>query len=298
MPSQTTLLALAVVLIACCVIPLRTLQPSSTKHNYGEWALVAGASEGLGEAWAKRLCQNGLNVLLVARRERMMHELAVDLMEEYPSCTVDVLVQDLAAATTEIDKLFAQVFTLRPFGVLVYNAAHVGKGYFVETSLATQQTTLAVNVQGVMTLTHLFTQQLVKDKRPGGVILMSSIAGVVGNGYYANYAATKSYITSLATGLYWEMQSQGVDILACVAGATNTTNYRQQTKRTSPWVMVQEPEDVTAECWAALGKLPSIATGPANKLGRFLLSRLLSPSMAIDFISRQALQLINVAVRE
>jgi len=119
----------------------------------------------------------------------------------------------------------------------------------------------------------------------GGIILMTSITALTGTREYANYAATKAWNLQLAHGLYDELKLAKMDILACVAGATWTPNYESGGGSLQDFGL-QQPEAVVHECLQALGKTPSLATGPLNKFVRFLFTRILPHNVVIRFMNQ------------
>jgi short-subunit dehydrogenase len=287
MPSNFILLLLFLAVLVA--IPLQTHKDNYDKEDiqqrYGEWGIVAGASEGLGAAWAELLCEYGLNVLLIARRQHSMDELA-NKMKNKHGCQVDTLVQDLNDPN-HLQHIFSTVLEEeRNYGLLVYNAASVSAGHFLDTPLEDQYKAVNVNIQSVLTLSHIFGNKLKTRNRTGGIILMSSVAGFTGCASIANYAASKAWNTQFAHGLYMELQPLGIDVLACVAGATLTPNYLKFGGKASD-LGAQTPEEVTQECFQALGKVPSLATGPINKAVRFFFARLLPPFVSLRIISME-----------
>jgi short-subunit dehydrogenase len=252
---------------------------------------VAGPSEGLGAAWADLLCENGLNVLLLARRQLAMDQLASELHAKHDKCQVDTWVQDLQEENLQehfSKVLFSDDINPRKYGLLVYNAAYGAVGNFLDKSLEEHYKVMNIDVRSVVTMTHMFGNYLKQRAHPdissGGIILMSSMAGLTGCSGIANYAATKSWNTVFSHGLYRELKPLGIDVLACVAGATLTPNYRNVGGDESDFV-AQTPEAVSRECLQALGVVPSLATGPVNKMVRFLFTRLLPMSVGLEVMS-------------
>jgi len=307
---KVTAAIVSVGFVAWCFSSLRTHQgvytAKSFRQRYGDWAIVAGASEGLGAAWADSLCEHGINVLLVARRENALNEVARDLLSTPKvRCQVDTLVQDLSSQ--DIDEVFKGVLSdaTRRYGLLVYNAAKSGHGNFVDLNLQSELKTIDVNVRGVLSLTHVFSNYLSSlkgDRRGGGIILMSSLSGMVGVGTIATYSASKSLITAFAQAIAWEFREihrnggVPVDVLACKAGATSTPSYNKFADDVSGELIstVQRPEEVVDECMHALGMtrndVSSVATGPINKLGRLFLSRILPAGIAVNFMTEETIQ--------
>ena len=114
---------------------------------------------------------------------------------------------------------------------------------------------------------------------------MSSIAGAQGSPNLAAYAATKSFNAILAEGLWKELKPHGIDVLACCAGAILTPGYKQAEK-TKPALGALEANEVAEQTLNALGRGPIIIPGVINKIGHFILTRLLSEKAAIDIMSK------------
>ena len=256
----------------------------SFRSKYGPWALIAGASVGLGAEFARQLAAGGLNVVLVARRVGPLEEHAKALTNAY-GVEVRAVPLDLGSEDM-LPKLREQVRGL-DVGLLVYNAALSLIGPFLEQELAEKLKIIDVNCRGPLMLAHEYGRSMAARGR-GGIILMSSLAGQQGSALIATYAASKAYDLVLGEGLWDELREHGVDVLSFCAGATRTPNYEEsQPKRTGRFPPVMEVEPVVSEALTALGKGPSAVAGRANRLAGFLMSRVLSRRVAVQTISRQ-----------
>jgi short-subunit dehydrogenase len=253
---------------------------SAFRERYGPWALVAGASAGLGEAFARLLAARGLHVLLLARREEALARLATDLRRahevEVRTEAIDLARGDLAAA---VERTAAGL----EVGLLVYNAAHSAIGPFVERPLDEHLRVLDVNCRGPLALAHVLGGAMARRGR-GGMVLMTSLAASQGNPLLASYAASKAFELVLAEGLWAELRGSGVDVLACRAGATRTPGYAASRPRRS--VRLMEPEDVARQALDALGHGPSAVTGALNRVAAFALGRLLPRRASIGIMGR------------
>ncbi len=198
---------------------------TSISNNYadyfGSWALIAGASEGLGEAFAREIAKKGINIILVARRKELLEKLCSEISQKYQVKTKAIQL-DLASADVLI-KIKTETDNLE-IGLLVYNAASCPIGLFFHFDLQQQYKVIDINVKGPMIFTHHFGQ-LMRNRGKGGIILLSSLAGLQGYPYNTHYSATRGYTMNLAEALWYEMRKYGVHVMACVAGATNTPNY-------------------------------------------------------------------------
>lgn len=258
-------------------------------ERYGPWAIVAGASEGLGFAFAEALAARGLNLLLVARRPDVLGNAAENLTARY-AVEVQPVALDLSDPTAA--EAVQAASKNREVGLIVYNAAYSLIGPFLDHSLDEHRKELAVNCHGPLAFAHNFGAQL-KRRGSGGLVLVSSLAGFNGSAMLVNYAATKAYNLVLAEGLWDEFQRYGVDVLAVCAGATRTPSYERNTptERESRFVPVQCPEDVAREALAALGRRPVLIPGRANRLAAGFMRRLLTRRRAVRLMSRNTRRL-------
>jgi uncharacterized protein len=250
------------------------------RARYGPWAVVAGASEGLGAEYAAQLAARGLDLFLIARRRELLESLATKLAERH-GVQVRTLAHDLAhedaasvvaAETADLD-----------IGLLVYNAALSVIGPFLERPLEEHVTEVMVNCRAPLTLAYTLGRRMLARGR-GGIILMSSLSATMGSALIANYAATKAYNLVLAEGL-WDERARGVDVMACSAGAVATANYEASAPKGGGG-SAMPPRRVVAETLAALGKHPSFIPGRGNRLADFALRRLLPRRATIVIMGR------------
>ncbi|MDR2702085.1 MAG: SDR family NAD(P)-dependent oxidoreductase [Spirochaetaceae bacterium] len=250
------------------------------KEKYGPYALMAGGSYGLGGAYAEALAKRGMNIVLIARDKEKLDAAAKRLMEQYP---VDVI--PLAADLADFEKVKAHLEKLTiSIGLLVYNAAFAPIGLFETKSEDDLAKAAAVNVRTPLLLTRYLCESMIKNGR-GGIVLMSSIAGMQGSPKLATYAATKSFNAVLAEGLWKELKGRGIDVTACVAGAIFTPGY-QQAEKTKPAPGAMAAGDVAEQALNALGKGPVFIPGAVNKFARFLFMRLLSRKAAVNIMDK------------
>ena len=173
--------------------------------RYGPWALVAGASEGIGAAFADQIAAHGVNLVLMARRAPLLASLQESLRDrhgvEVRTVAVDLVGRDaLEAALRETEDL--------EVGMLIYNAAYSRIGPFLDDPLDEHLRELDLNCRGPMMFVHSFGGPMAARER-GGIVLMSSLAGGQGSPGISNYAATKAYNTVLAEGLWGELRGGG-----------------------------------------------------------------------------------------
>jgi len=255
------------------------------KERYGPWALVAGASEGLGAAYAHALAQRGLDLLLVARRARLLSELAASLTETTGS-QVRCLEGDLSSSEFR-DELIAACSEI-DLGLVVYNATHAPVGEFVSAQLRDLERSIDVNVRAPVYLLHSLLPQLEQRAR-GGVILMTSLAGDQGSPRLAAYAASKAYTRILAESLWHETKDRGVDVIACCSGAVRTPGYLEAAGKDAPGTL--DPEQVVQRTLRSLGRRPVVIPGVVNRVADIVMARLLPRRTAIGIMARSTADL-------
>ena len=183
-------------------------------------ALVTGASSGIGRAIAVRLAADGSDLIVVARREDRLEALAAELRAAH-GVKVDVLVADV----TEPDQLARVEERLRtgspPVDLLVNNAGAGGQGAFASIPLDWQETQIRLNVLAPVRLTYAVLEPMLA-RGHGGVLNVSSIAGLQPMPGVATYAATKAYLSSFSHALHEEVRRQGVSVTALLPGFTRT----------------------------------------------------------------------------
>jgi short-subunit dehydrogenase len=249
---------------------------SEFRARYGAAAVVAGASEGLGAAFAQALAARGLDLVLVARNGERLERFADQLQRAHPERTVRATALDLARPDAA-DAVLAAAAGLE-VGLLVYNAASAPIGRFLDVALAEQLRSLDVNCRGPLLLAHALGRGMA-ERRRGGILLMSSLAGSQGAPFIATYGATKAFTLTFAEALWAELGEAGVDVLACRAGATRTPNYERARPRKELTTMA--PERVVEAALGALSHGPSVVPGAFNRVAAFLMGRVLPRRSAV-----------------
>lgn len=250
--------------------------------RYGPWAVVAGASEGIGQAYTHILAERGINVVTLARRIEPLEKDA-ELIRRRHRVEVKPVSLDLAAP--DLAEQFAAAIDGLDVGLLIYNACYSKIGEFVEMPLQHYLATVDVNCRGPVVLSHHIAPKLI-ERGKGGIILMTSMAGFQGSALVSTYAATKAFDTVLAESLWAELSPHGVDVLGCVAGATLTPDFERKTPEDKKaGVFPMRPEAVAREGIAALGKHPTFVVGRTNRLAsRFF--NLMSRRQRTKFFSK------------
>ncbi|MEO0604624.1 MAG: SDR family NAD(P)-dependent oxidoreductase [Myxococcota bacterium] len=250
--------------------------------HYGPWAIVAGASEGIGAAFCDAIAAHGVNLVMIARRTGPL-ETTADRLREVHGIEVRTVSADLG--TPDVGETLAPHLEALDVGLLVYNACASTVGNYLETSLSSKLASVNVNCAGPLHLLALVQDRMVERGR-GGVILMSSLSGVVGTAMVATYAATKAYTQILGEGLWEELGPHGIDVLVSAPGATRTPNWEAVTPE-HQWekAFPLTAADVATQTLARLGRGPVMVPGRLNGAVFFVMSRLLGRRAAIRFMS-------------
>jgi len=202
-------------------------QRSALKSTYGSWALVTGASAGIGTEFARQLAKDGLNVILVARRKDRLEEIAKEL-----NTTFGVQARAVAADLSSHDGPYqlhkaVQELNLEEGGpgLIVNNAGFGWFGQYQEQEIKHIEEMIQLNITSVAIITRLFLDDLNKRNQRGGIIITSSTGSYFPGVLAALYDATKVFDSFLAVGLHGEqkyLNKNKIDVLALEPGGTNT----------------------------------------------------------------------------
>lgn len=256
----------------------------SFKEKYGPWAIVAGAAEGLGEAYSTALAKRQLNLVMVDNQLSAMEKLSNKLQKKFGIQTKQLHL-DLSekGAVEQILKTASDADA----GLLLYNAAFSQIKPFVDHTSEELDTFIEVNTRTQIQVVHAFAKQLIQLKREGGILMMSSLAGLIGMQLVAPYAATKAFAWNLAEALHHEMKPHKIDVMACIAGATATPAYlRTNPKHGLVKPLVMKPGEVAEATLKKLGKKTLFIPGFSNRLNYFILTRLLPRKMAASIANK------------
>lgn len=227
-------------------------------EKYGEWALVTGASSGIGVAFAEELAGMGFNLVMVARRGEAMKELGSRLAQQY-GIEYKVLAIDLTEEGFYA-QLDAELKDLQ-VGLLVNNAGMNCEGAFYRGGLERNLRMIRLNVEASFILAHELGKRFV-DRGKGGILFVSSISAFQPTPYFTHYAATKAYILSLAESMEYELRPKGVDVSALCPGPTESEMSRGLEGQ--PYVM--KADKVVRAGLNGLGNSNYVVPGWGNKI--------------------------------
>jgi short-subunit dehydrogenase len=182
------------------------------------WAIVTGGSSGIGREFVLELSRRGLNVIATGRNEERLKQLAHEVKEEFKT-EIHTFVVDLSSPR-DVERFINGVSNFE-IDLLVNNAGFGLYGEFVKLDLKEIEDMIEVNVKALTTLSHHFAKQMVQRRR-GGIINVSSIAGYMPVAYFNAYSATKAYVYNLSLALWAELRKYNVHVL-CVSeqGSSN-----------------------------------------------------------------------------
>jgi short-subunit dehydrogenase len=239
--------------------PNRTLRQNRFRDQYGPWAVVSGASSGIGREIALRLAASGLNLILVARRQDLLEEVASELSGRNGMET-RVIAVDLAT-TAGIEAVVAGSRDL-DVGLLVAAAGFGISGPFLESDLTQELEMLDVNCRALLSQSLHFGRRFAERGR-GGLILLASLVGFQGTPFSAHYAATKAYVQSLAEALHVELAPHGVDVLASAPGPVQSGFAARAGMQ---FGVAVKPTEVAQATLDALGCKTTVVPGLLSKI--------------------------------
>lgn len=257
-------------------------ESASLGERYGGWALVTGASAGIGEGFARALAKQGMNCVLVARRQEKLDELARALESEH-GVETRVCVADLATAEgiAEVASAGAGL----DIGVLINNAGLGGAGRFDKLDVDRIRQMVNLNCMAPALLTHAFLPSL-KARGRGAVILTGSVAGRQPLPLHGIYGATKAFDLMLGEALWVELRDEGIDVLVLEPGSTLTEFQAVANEIAHEGQSVQEVVDTALR---ALGQQPSVISGWMNWLRANAAGRIGSRPL-VAYVAREVME--------
>jgi uncharacterized protein len=260
------------------------MKKSIDKHQFGPWALVTGASSGIGKEFARQIAASGINVVLVARRDALLAELGRAISQEfdvqYRALAIDLsqegFIAGLADATDDID-----------IGLVVSNAGTASPGEFLKLERPLLQATLRLNTMAHLDITHHFGAKLAKRRR-GGLILVGAMGAENGIPCIANDGGAKAYVHSLGEALHYEFKTLGVYVTVLAAGFTNTEVLEKFgfDSKTMPMKPMSVEQCVSEGLDALRENRSRIVPGRLNRIMNALVPASVARKMEADLIGK------------
>lgn len=251
------------------------MQAAIFKEKYGPWALVTGASSGLGTEFVEQLAERSINLVVVARRESRLRDLAARLEQQYGievriitgDLSDDPCVPDILEKTKDLD-----------IGLLINNAGFSRTGELLLGDIADERSMYRVNCEAPLMLAMEFGKKMV-NRGKGGIIFVSSSVCFAPTPYWTHYAASKAYTRFLGEGLFYELKEKGVDVLALCPGGMKT-EFQQTAGISSFGAMGTRP--VVKSAFKSLGKKPSVIPGWQVSVLFYYLPKILSKKLSLS----------------
>ena len=188
------------------------------KKRFGPWALVTGASSGIGKEFARQIAAAGINTVLVARRRPLLEELGQALAEQYriacrvveADCSKSDLVETLARATGDLD-----------IGLVVSNAGTAEPGRFLQRDRASMLELVRLNALSHFEIAHYFGERLTRRGR-GGLLLSGAMGAMIGLPFMAAESSSKAFVQTMGEALHVEFAPLGVNVTVLVIAPTET----------------------------------------------------------------------------
>ena len=230
-------------------------------ERYGRWAVIAGASEGIGAALADQLAGRGLDLVLIARNGPLLEEVAAHARDRHgvqvravvQDLTADDMVARIAAATDGLD-----------VGLLIYNAGASDRTeMFLDNEIDYSLKQVALDCVGPVALTRHFGPAMCERGR-GGIVVVASLACLAGSATLAVYSAVKAFQLNFAEGLWAELRPHGVDVCCTPLGMTYTPALQRMGVEYDPAAHMRS-EDVACEIIDNVGSGPVHVVGENNR---------------------------------
>jgi len=254
------------------------------RERYGAWALIAGAAIGLGESFCTTLAKQGFNLFMIDNREERLIRLSGKLANDYGIQTIPFFI-DLFQKDA-VEQIMAKMSAIE-IRLMIYVAAFSQIKKFGNYTTDDLDHYININVSTPLKLVQSFSNGLISKNQSGGILLMSSLAGLLGMQYIVPYAASKAFTWNLAESLHHELKPHKIDVMACIAGATATEAYlgtNPQYGFIKP--QIQQPSEVAELALKKIGKKALFIPGFSNRFNYFILTRLLPRKMASYFANK------------
>jgi short-subunit dehydrogenase len=254
------------------------------RERFGPWALITGASSGIGKEFTRQIAASGINVVLVARRSALLAELGRAISQEfnvqYRALAMDLsqegFIAALADATHDID-----------IGLVVSNAGTANSGEFLKLDQQLLQETLRLNTMAHLDIAHYFGRKLA-ERRRGGLILVGAMGAENGVPRIANDGAAKAYVHSLGEALHYEFKPLGVYVTVLATGFANTPVLEKLgfDPKTMPLKPMSVEQCVSEGLSGLLKNRSRIVPGRLNRIMNALVPASLARKMEADMLDK------------
>ena len=240
-----------------------------TELKNEEWAIVTGASSGIGKAFAEKLAQKGYNLIIIARRENKLNEIK-EILQNKNAVKIEVLSVDLSDRNCFL--LIEENIKNKEISLLVNNAGFGLSGGFLNNPIDNYLKMIDVNCTASLILTKIIAEKM-KKRNKGSIIFIGSILGLIPTPYNSVYSATKAFEDFLASSLWYELKEYNINVLCVNPGTTKTEFHSKAGLKQNKYFRL--PEQVVETALKNIYKKPSIIDGFINKI-IILLTRIIT----------------------
>ena len=258
-------------------------------ERYGPWAVITGATSGIGKEFAMQLAEKGINPVLVARSGEKLEAVSAEIKEKY-GVDVRTVAADLSDAK-DVDRVDRETRDLN-VGLLVNNAGGWQEGEFLGNDVDKESLVQRLNMEAPMRLSSAFGKRLAA-RGAGGIMNVGSALAHVPTAYQANYAGTKAYLNHFTKALEFEMRPTGVDVMVVNPGATKTPGAAHVDQEKMP-IKPMSPEAVAKSALSSLGKTVESIPGVKNKLAFGTALRILPQWSSTGIVGSQAAKFMGI----
>ena len=238
-----------------------------TRRSGQKWALITGASSGIGAALANRIAKEGYSVVLVGRREDRLNQIARSIEEQ---SNVDTMIIPLDLANASAPKRLLEILQSQEIKIDVFfnNAGFGANGEFCDLTIERQLEMVDLNCKTLITLSHGIANEM-KNRRHGSIVHVASMGGLFPTPYYSTYGATKAFVVAFSEALAVELQPSNVRVYTLCPGATETEFevVSEFKGRRPPKAGFETAEQVAETAVRGLGKAETlIISGRLNRI--------------------------------
>ena len=258
-------------------------------ERYGPWAVITGATSGIGKEFAMQLAEKGINPVLVARSGEKLDAVSKEIKEKY-GVDVRTVAADLSDAK-DVERVDRETRDLN-VGLLVNNAGGWQEGEFLGNDVDKEALVQRLNMEAPMRLSSAFGKRLA-ERGAGGIMNVGSALAHVPTAYQANYAGTKAYLNHFTKALEFEMRPTGVDVMVVNPGATKTPGAAHVDQDKMP-IKPMTAEEVAKSALGSLGKTVESIPGVKNKLAFGTALRILPQWASTAIVGSQAAKFMGI----
>lgn len=264
-------------------------QNLKVKYN-AKWALVTGASTGIGRSITEKLAEQGINVVMVALDDQFFKDFSAKIKSEYPKLEFRIVPVDLSTEGY-MDPILKNTSDV-PISLVFNNAGFVTVGLFPAVPLDRQLKNIEVNMMCAFRITHHFVNRMLQEKLKGAIIFTSSPAGGIPTPFSVTYGSTKAFITSMAQSLAGELKADGIDVLVVHPSPVDTNFYRSDTAHKSDSLnafrkAATSPRNIASVMFSSVGRTVIKDQGPTTFMFRMLL-KLIDINLFADIAANTA----------